>query len=188
MKLSTSINLHNEAKTIRTNRRPRCVRRRSRTRRIIIVDDCSRRRHRDLLRTQIAPSSNKIIYHEVNQGKARRSAPGSRPRRATAVIVRTPTSNTIRGISGAAPADYRWSRRNVVSARVPRRAGAPRRVFLAMIGNKVLTLLSNMGDESQPHGHGDLLQGRSRREVIQKIKIERNRFGFEPEIHRKVAN
>ena len=33
------------------------------------VDDCSRDGTRDLLRTQIEPLVDKILYHEVNQGK-----------------------------------------------------------------------------------------------------------------------
>ena len=59
--------------------------------------------------------------------------------------------------------------------------------FWHMMGNKLLTLLSNMGDQPQPHGHGNVLQDVFRRDVIQKIKIEENRFGFEPEITAKVS-
>jgi cellulose synthase/poly-beta-1,6-N-acetylglucosamine synthase-like glycosyltransferase len=36
---------------------------------IIIVDDCSRDGTRELLKTEIAPLVEKIIYHEKNQGK-----------------------------------------------------------------------------------------------------------------------
>jgi glycosyltransferase involved in cell wall biosynthesis len=36
---------------------------------IIIVDDCSRDGTRDLLRTQLMPLVDKVIFHEVNQGK-----------------------------------------------------------------------------------------------------------------------
>jgi hypothetical protein len=42
------------------------------------------------------------------------------------------------------------------------------------------------GDEHQSHGHGNLLKV-FRRDVLQRIKIEENRFGFEPEITAKVA-
>ena len=37
---------------------------------IIIVDDCSRDGTRELLKTEIAPLVEKIVYHEKNQGKA----------------------------------------------------------------------------------------------------------------------
>jgi hypothetical protein len=39
------------------------------------------------------------------------------------------------------------------------------------------------GYKSKPHGHGNLLQSLTR--VLQKIVIEENRFGFEPEITAK---
>src|SRR5476651_2557347 len=68
MKLSIVIPCYNEAKTIRlivdrVRAAPVAVKE------IIIVDDCSRDGTRDLLRTQIAPLVDKIVYHEVNQGK-----------------------------------------------------------------------------------------------------------------------
>ena len=68
MKLSIVIPCYNEAKTIRLivdRVRAAPVAEKE----IIIVDDCSRDGTRDLLRTHIAPLVDKIIYHEVNQGK-----------------------------------------------------------------------------------------------------------------------
>src|ERR1041385_6237558 len=68
MKLSIVIPCYNEAKTIRTIvDRVRAAP--IKDKEIIIVDDCSRDGTRDLLRTQIAPLVDKIVYHEVNQGK-----------------------------------------------------------------------------------------------------------------------
>src|SRR3982750_4065395 len=68
MKLSVIIPCYNETKTIRIivdRVRAAPVK----DKEIIIVDDCSRDGTRDLLRTQIAPLVDKIVYHEVNQGK-----------------------------------------------------------------------------------------------------------------------
>ena len=68
MKLSIVIPCYNEAQTIRAL----VERVRSSaypTKEIIIVDDCSRDGTRDILRTQIEPLVDRIIYHEVNQGK-----------------------------------------------------------------------------------------------------------------------
>ena len=68
MKLSIVIPCYNEAKTIRAIvERVRAAPIESRE--IIIVDDCSRDGTRDLLRTQIAPLVDRVIYHEFNQGK-----------------------------------------------------------------------------------------------------------------------
>jgi hypothetical protein len=55
-----------------------------------------------------------------------------------------------------------------------------------MVGNKVLTLLSNMATNLNLTDMETCYKV-FRREVIQKIKIEENRFGFEPEITAKVA-
>ena len=54
------------------------------------------------------------------------------------------------------------------------------------VGNRLLTLLSNVGTDLNCT---DVETGFKtfRREVIQKITIEENRFGFEPEIVAKVA-
>jgi glycosyltransferase involved in cell wall biosynthesis len=66
-------------------------------------------------------------------------------------------------------------------------AGAHRVLyFWHSVGNRVLTLLSNVGTDLNCT---DMETGYKtfRREVIQKITIEENRFGFEPEIVAKVA-
>jgi len=68
MRVSIVIPCYNESRTIRTI----IDRVRSsplQNKEIIIVDDGSRDGTRDVLRTQIAPLVDKIIYHEVNQGK-----------------------------------------------------------------------------------------------------------------------
>jgi hypothetical protein len=58
--------------------------------------------------------------------------------------------------------------------------------FWHMIGNKFLTLLSNMMTNLNLT---DMETGMKafRREIIQSIRIEEDRFGFEPEITAKVA-
>lgn len=58
--------------------------------------------------------------------------------------------------------------------------------FWHSVGNRILTLLSNIGTDLNCT---DMETGYKtfRREVIQKITIEENRFGFEPEIVAKVA-
>jgi glycosyltransferase involved in cell wall biosynthesis len=68
MKLSIVIPCYNEARTIRI------IVDRVRAapvadKEIIIVDDCSRDGTRDLLRTEIAPLVDQVIYHANNQGK-----------------------------------------------------------------------------------------------------------------------
>ena len=55
-----------------------------------------------------------------------------------------------------------------------------------MIGNKFLTLLSNMFTNLNLTDMETCYKV-FRRDVLQKIKIEENRFGFEPEITAKVS-
>ena len=54
------------------------------------------------------------------------------------------------------------------------------------VGNKILTTLSDMATGLNLTDM-EVCYKTFRREIIQKIKIEENRFGFEPEITAKVA-
>src|SRR4051812_42839022 len=86
MKLTIVIPCYNEAKTIRQiveRVRAAPVEQKE----IIIVDDCSRDGTRDILRTQIAPLVDRIIYHEVNQGKGAALRTGFAAATGDAVIV-----------------------------------------------------------------------------------------------------
>ncbi len=86
MKLSIVIPCYNEAKTIRTL--VERVRGSSYpNKEIIIVDDCSRDGTRDLLRTQIEPLVDRVIYHETNQGKGAALRTGFAAATGDAVIV-----------------------------------------------------------------------------------------------------
>ena len=67
-------------------------------------------------------------------------------------------------------------------------AGGPHRVlyFWHSVGNKLLTLVSNMFTNLNVSDM-ETCYKMFRREVIQSVVIEENRFGFEPEITAKVA-
>ena len=56
-----------------------------------------------------------------------------------------------------------------------------------MIGNKFLTLLSNMFTQPRNLTDMETCYKVFRRDVLQKIRIEEDRFGFEPEITAKVS-
>ena len=64
----------------------------------------------------------------------------------------------------------------------------PHRVlyFWHSLGNRLLTLLSNMFTNLNLTRHGDLLQGLPPR-CASGLTVEENRFGFEPEITAKIA-
>ena len=186
MKLSVVIPCYNEVRTIR-NIVDRVRAAPVAEKEIIIVDDCSRDGTRDLLRTEITPLVDQILYHEVNQGKGAALRTGFRAATGDVVIVQDADLEYD-------PEEYPNLLKPIVEGKADvvfgsRFAGGqPHRVvyFWHMVGNKFLTLLSNMATNINLTDMETCYKV-FRREVIRQIAIEENRFGFEPEITAKVA-
>ncbi|MFZ4555761.1 MAG: glycosyltransferase family 2 protein [Pseudanabaena sp.] len=186
MRLTVVIPCYNEVKTIheiivtiKTSPVNNCE--------IIIVDDYSTDGTRELLQKELYTQVDRVIYHDRNYGKGAALRSGFAAVTGDIVIVQDADleydpqeySNMIQPIIDG-KADVVFGSRFV--------GGRSRRVvyYWHMVGNRFLTMLSNMLTNINLTDMETCYKA-FRREVIQSIKIEENRFGFEPEITAKVA-
>ena len=151
---------------------------------IIVVDDGSTDGTRGVLEGCV--EEIKVFFHETNQGKG--------------AAIRTAIPHVTGDIVIIQDADLEYDPSEYPRLIAPilggkadvvygsRFLGGPHRVlfFWHAIGNKILTTLSNILTDLNL---SDMETGHKvfRAEVLKRIKIESNRFGFEPEITAKIA-
>lgn len=153
---------------------------------IIIVDDCSTDGTRNVLAT-LDDALIKIFFHERNQGKGAALRTAFSKVRGDVVIIQDADleydpqdfSRLIKPIQEG-KADVVYGSRFA--------GGDLHRVvyFWHMVGNKFLTFLSNMLTNLNLTDMETCYKAFNRT-VLQRLTIEENRFGFEPEFTAKVA-
>ena len=186
MKLSVVIPCYNESKTIESiveavKAGP------VKNLEIIIVDDFSTDGTRDILENKISNKVEKVLYHEKNQGKGAALRTGIKAATGDVLVIQDADLEYD-------PQEYPLLLELIENDRADVvygsrfMGGGPHRVvyFWHMVGNRFLTLLSNMFTNINLTDM-ETCYKMFRREIIQAVNIKEDRFGFEPEITAKVA-
>lgn len=153
---------------------------------VIAVDDCSTDSSKEILESLNNPRV-KVMHHDKNQGKG--------------AAIRTGIQAATASFVGIQDADLEYDPADLQRLLTPLQAGLADAVygsrflttdyhrvlyFWHSVGNRVLTLASNMLTNINLTDMETCYKV-FRRELIQSIPIEENRFGFEPEITVKLA-
>ena len=152
---------------------------------IIVVDDMSTDGTRDILEKEIKPLVSRIVYHEVNQGKGGALRTGFQYTTGDIVIVQDadleydpdeyplvtdPIAND--------ECDVCYGSRFLNQEKKGYKANQLANTFLTWLSNRFTHL--NLTDM-------ETCYKAFRRDIIQSVKIQESRFGFEPEITAKIA-
>jgi glycosyltransferase involved in cell wall biosynthesis len=154
---------------------------------IIIVDDKSTDGTREILAKRPIRENEKVIFHDVNQGKGSALRTGIAATTGDIIIIQdadleydpNEIPRVIQPII-AGRADVVYGSRFV--------GGESHRVLLFWhrVGNGLLTLLSNVFTDMNLSDMENCYKA-FRAEILRAIKIEESGFGFEPEITAKIA-
>ncbi|MGI8673518.1 MAG: glycosyltransferase family 2 protein [Luteitalea sp.] len=154
---------------------------------IVLVDDCSSDGTRELLQRTTFPGNVRVLYHDRNQGKGAALRSGFAAAAGDVVIIQDADLEYD-------PQEYPKLLKPIEDGRADvvfgsRFAGGDsHRVlyFWHSLGNKFLTLCSNAFTNLNLTDM-ETCYKMFRREVLQRITVEENRFGFEPEITAKIS-
>jgi glycosyltransferase involved in cell wall biosynthesis len=185
MNLSVVIPAFNERDTIEEI--VRRVRDTGTVREIIVVDDMSTDGTRDVLNRLEREANLRVLYHDVNRGKGAALRTGFAAVTGELVIVQDADLEYN-------PEEYPRLARPILDGRADVVFGSrfsgndEHRVlfYWHSLGNKFLTTLSNMFTNLNLSDM-ETCYKMFRADVLRKITIEEDRFGFEPEITAKIA-
>jgi glycosyltransferase involved in cell wall biosynthesis len=154
---------------------------------LIVVDDCSTDGTRAILEERIAGIADQIIYHPVNRGKGAAVRSGFAAATGDILLVQDADLEY-------SPEEYPLLLAPILADKADAvfgsrfTSGHAHRVvyFWHMVGNKFLTLLSNMCTNLNLTDMEACYKA-FRATVIKDLEICEERFGFEPEITAKLA-
>jgi glycosyltransferase involved in cell wall biosynthesis len=188
MKLSIIVPCYNEEKTIErvldTLREVKIPLQKE----IIVVNDCSKDNSLKLLKTYSKKHKDIVIlHHDINKGKGAALRTGIQKATGDYIIIQDadleydPNEyNLLLKPILDGHADVVYGSRFI--------GGKPHRIlfFFHTLGNKMLTLLSNMMTNLNLTDM-ETCYKLFRADIIQKVSLKENRFGFEPEVTAKIA-
>lgn len=155
---------------------------------ILVVDDCSTDGTREVLQREIAPMVQQIIYHRDNKGKGAALRSGFSAATGDIILVQDADLEYD-------PQDYPLLLQPIVDGKADAvfgsrfMGGKPHRVvyFWHMVGNKLLTLFSNMLTNINLTDMETCYKA-VRAPLLKSLTLREDRFGIEPELTAKLAH